>query len=113
MYESAPFVSPRFEALTPYFSGQEDTARIWSFANRFFTGMTSVEHGDPDGPTALMLFDSYGFNLIPFIAEHFGTFVTQPVWHYNVDYSLVKKYKPDYVIELLAERDLGELLSST
>ena len=113
MYESAPFVSPRFEPLCPYFLTKEKTARFWNFANRFFTGKTSVEHGDPDGPTALMLFDSYGFNLIPFIAEHFGTFVTQPVWHYNVDYSLVKKYKPDYVIELLAERDLGELLSST
>ncbi|MBO4422364.1 MAG: hypothetical protein J5879_02920, partial [Clostridia bacterium] len=88
------------------------TARIWSFADEYFVGKISrTDSGS--GPSALYLFDSYGFNLVPYLAESLGVFVTQPVWKYSVDYSLVSEIRPDYIIEILAERDLGELLSAT
>ena len=112
MYESAPFLSALFEEKTPYGKNKEDTARIWSFADEYFVGKISrTDSGS--GPSALYLFDSYGFNLVPYLAESLGVFVTQPVWKYSVDYSLVSEIRPDYIIEILAERDLGELLSAT
>ncbi len=113
MYESAPFLSARFTEKTPYGKNKEDTARIWSFANQYFNGKTSKTTVDGDYPSAIMLFDSYGFNIMPYIAEHFSTLVTQPAWRYNADYSLVSEIKPDYIIELIAERDVDELISST
>ena len=66
-----------------------------------------------DRPTALFLSDSYGLNIIAYSAESFGTFMTEPLWRYGVDYDVVSDLKPDYIIELLAERNLDELLSST
>lgn len=113
MYESAPFLTANFELRTPYGKNKAKTARIWDFGNEFFIGKTSESSAGTGMPSALFLFDSYGFNIIPFLAEHWSTFVTQPVWKYSVDYSAVKRIKPDYVIELIAERDLGELLSAT
>lgn len=112
MYESAPFLTALFEEKTPYGANKDETARIWSFGNKYFIGQTSKTKTDANDLTALFLYDSYGFNIIPYLAESFGTFVTQPTWKYNVDYSLVTEYKPDYIIELLAERDLDELLSA-
>ena len=114
MYESAPFLTAKFEEQTPYGRNKEDTARIWSFANQFFVGEYSktVIKGS-DKPTALLLCDSYGLNMIPYLAESFGTFMTEPMWRYSVDYDVVSDLKPDYIIELLAERNLDELLSST
>ena len=114
MFESAPFLTPLFKPKAPYWEGREQTARIWSFANEFFNG--KVSRSEADGAelgSALFLFDSYGFNIIPYIAEHYRTFVTQPVWRYSVDYSLVSEVRPDQIIELLAERDLGELVSAS
>ena len=113
MFESAPFLHALFEERAPYGKNREDTARIWSFANEYFVGKVSDVKTDEEGLTALLLFDSYGFNLIPYLSEHYGRFVTQPAWEYSVDYSLVRKIKPDHIIEILAERDLSELLSAT
>ena len=113
MYESAPYLTAKFEEKTPYGKNKEDTARIWSFVNEYFSGRQSRTDIDGDYPTAIFLFDSYGLNIIPYLAEHFSTFVTQPIWNYSVDYSLVSEIEPDYIIELLAERDLNELLTGT
>ena len=114
MYESAPFLTAKFEEQTKYGRNKEDTARIWSYANQFFVGEYSktVIKGS-DRPTALFLSDSYGLNIIAYFAESFGTFMTEPLWRYGVDYDVVSDLKPDYIIELLAERNLDELLSST
>lgn len=114
MFERAPFLTPLFEPGAPYWRGREQTARIWSFANEFFNGKVSrSEVSGAELGSALFLFDSYGFNIIPYLAEHYSSFVTQPVWRYSVDYSLVSEVKPDQIIELLAERDLGELVSAS
>ena len=113
MYESAPYLTAKFKEKTPYGKNKENTARIWSFVNEFFSGRQSRTDIGEDGPTAMFLFDSYGLNIIPYLAEHFKTFVTQPIWSYSVDYSLVSEIEPDYIIELLAERDLNELLTGT
>ncbi len=113
MFEAAPFLSALFEEKTPYGRNKENTARIWSFVNPFFSGKVSVtETGDTGMPSAIFLFDSYGLNMIPYFAETFNVFVTEPCWEYNIDYSLVQKYAPDHVIMLLAERTLNELVSA-
>lgn len=113
MYESAPFLTALFEEQTPYGKNKDESARIWNFGNKYFINKTSKTETDANDKTALFLFDSYGFNIIPYLAESFGTFMTQPTWKYNVDYSLVSDIKPDYIIELIAERDADELLYAT
>ena len=113
MYESAPFLTPLFEADTPYFAKKEKSARFWNYANEFFVGKTSVSLQKDQTGVALVLLDSYGFNIVPYLSLHFGTFVTQRVWSHNCDYGLVSEYSPDVIIHIIAERDLGELVSAT
>ena len=113
MYESSPFLTPLFEADTPYFAKKEKSARFWNYANEFFVGKTSVSLQKDQTGVALVLLNSYGFNIVPYLSLHFGTFVTQRVWSHNCDYGLVSEYSPDVIIHIIAERDLGELVSAT
>lgn len=55
-------------------------------------------------PTAVILHDSFGFTLKPYIYNHFKKvhFVRQST--YAFDEKLIDKYKPDVVIQLLVER---------
>ncbi len=109
MRETAPFLHSKYEPLTHYDKAKKEEANIAEFS-QFFRGKRSVTAVDGDGlPTAQVLFDSYGFNLIPFAAEHFSTFACQPVWKYSVDYSMTEEYKPDYVIYILNERTVDTL----
>ncbi len=109
MRETAPFLHGKYQSLTYYDSVKKDEANIADFSQNF-RGKSSVTSIDDDKlPTAQVIFDSYGFNFIPFAAEHFSTFACQPVWKYSVDMSMIKEYKPDYVIFVMNERTVDQL----
>ncbi len=111
MTETAPFLHAKYTPKTPYDTAKAETANISEFSKRFFAGKSSVTHVDGQGlPTAQVIADSYLFNCIPYIAEHFSTLACQPVWHYTPDYGMAEEYKPDYLIYILNERTVGKLL---
>lgn len=61
-------------------------------------------------PTALILHDSFGFTLKPYIYSHFKRvhFVRQST--YAFDEQLIERYKPDVVVQLLVERHVMQIV---
>jgi len=58
-------------------------------------------------PRAIVFHDSYCMFILPYLAEHLGP--THWIWG-PYDAELIKAERPDYVIEIRAERYLGLLL---
>ncbi len=111
MRETAPFLHARYAPKTPYDAAKSEVADIGPFSKKFFSGKTSVTSiDDPTLPIGQLVFDSYAFNCVQYIAEHFSTLACQPAWRYAVDYEMSEQYKPDYVIYILSERSLGNLV---
>jgi len=68
-------------------------------------GESRVQDTDDAGlPTAVMLHDSFGRNLVPLVAEHFRHIVF--AWTLTVDPTLLRDERPDVVIQESAERFL-------
>lgn len=57
-------------------------------------------------PTALILHDSFGYALKPYFYRHFKCVRIRWQQAYKCDEELLKEYKPDVVVQLLAERRL-------
>jgi hypothetical protein len=53
---------------------------------------------------ALIFRDSFFSTLKPFVSEHFNYVLY--VWQHELDYSLIKKIKPKYILHEVIERDL-------
>lgn len=58
-------------------------------------------------PSAYMIRDSYAMQLIPQIGEHFSKLYAEEMWNYEIDYKALRELKPDYVIYVIAERNIG------
>lgn len=112
LFESIPFLFSKYEPHTKYDSGKKELTMIWDYVDKFFRKTSVSRIDDPSLPSAMFIFDSYGLNMIAYTAEHFSTFVTQPVWKYGLDYSTCSREKPDYIIQVIAERSLDVLLTS-
>ena len=112
IFEAAPFLHPEYTPLTKYDKAKDESARIWNYVNKFFTGTSVTYIDNKELPTGVLLMDSYGLNTVAFLAEHFSCLAVQPVWKYQLDYSLCRDVAPDYVIQIISERTVGELLVS-
>ena len=62
-----------------------------------------------DLPSAYMVRDSYAMQLIPQIGEHFSQLHAEEMWNYEIDYKVLRELKPDYVIYVIAERNIGPI----
>ncbi len=58
-------------------------------------------------PVAYMLRDSYSMQMIPLIGEHFSTLYYEEMWNYEIDFDALEELKPDYVIYVIAERNIN------
>ncbi|MFA6948785.1 MAG: hypothetical protein WCQ72_07370 [Eubacteriales bacterium] len=61
-------------------------------------------------PTAYVYRDSYCIALYDMLAERFSVTDYRGMWDYSFDKSAIKSANPDYVLYIIAERNLGELL---
>jgi hypothetical protein len=68
----------------------------------------AVECHDPALPRALMFHDSFTWALGPFLAEHFRRIVF--VWTDQFSPELVRRERPEVVIQQLVERKLGTVV---
>jgi hypothetical protein len=69
---------------------------------------TSVENDDPSLPRAVLFHDSFNWALGPLLAEHFRRLVC--VWADQFSPGLVRRERPDVVIQEFVERKLGFVL---
>ncbi len=69
---------------------------------------SEMKVNDPSLPRLVMFRDSFGFCLIPFLAEHFSFSLFQWAWapttNIVVDQEIIEQYNPDIVIIELVDR---------
>ena len=61
-------------------------------------------------PSAYIMRDSYGIALYDMLAERFNRTVYESMWSYSFDTDKIKGLNVDYVIIVIAERNLGDVL---
>ena len=93
--------------IDPYYIEQKSPVRAQLVASD--DGYWSeMEVNDPSLPRLVMFRDSFGFCLIPFLAEHFSSSLFQWAWapttNIIVDQEIIEQYKPDIVIIQLVDR---------
>ncbi len=102
--ERVPHLSPLYKStiITEYYkpdtiSRPEQTADFLS------------KSSDRSLPIAYMIRDSYSMQMIPYIGEHFSKLYYEEMWNYEFDFDVLEELKPDYVIMVCAERNVGNL----
>ena len=65
---------------------------------------------DADLPTAIVIRDSFGTNMYPYLNNAFSEVYYQSMWDYKFNKSYIERTNPDYYIVLVAERNISNLL---
>lgn len=73
------------------------------------TGDFTTRTSDRTLPVGYMMRDSYSMQMIPYIGEHFSNMYYEEMWNYEIDYDVLSDIKPDYVIMVFAERNIGNM----
>ncbi len=92
------------ELLQPSFRlARRDAREVVPRSGAWKTALRRVWEQDDDAlPTAIVLADSFGENLLPFVVPHFSR--TFEVHGYELDPPLVAVFRPDVVIQVVVER---------
>lgn len=100
--ENVEFLKPNFRLRAVGIPEKPDTIDRSVYGDE----LTSAVNND-SLPAAVMIRDSYSANLFPIICEHFSYLYCQSMWNYSIDYDKIAELKPDYVIYVICERNLG------
>lgn len=65
---------------------------------------------DGDLPTAMVIRDSFGTNIYPYLNNAFSEVYYQSMWDYKFDKNYIESTNPDYYIVLVAERNITNIL---
>ena len=103
--ENVQFMKPHFKLRAVGMSEKPDTIDRSLYGGELRSAVDNAEY-----PTAVMVRDSYSANLFPWIAEHFSYLYCQSMWSYTPDYEKIAELKPDYVIYVVCERNLRQLI---
>lgn len=99
-------LSEEIDTLTSNFDPQY-IARSYQNANGI--QIMTTTSSDKSLPTAIFYRDSFTNALLPFIAENFSE--ATYFWTYKVDLGLITEVNPDYVIFIITERYLPEIVN--
>ena len=69
----------------------------------------TIQTNRPELPSAIIHRDSYSGPMYDILAERLDTTVYKSMWDYTVNLSQIKQMQPDYIIYLVAERNIGEV----
>ena len=69
----------------------------------------TIQTNRPELPSAIIHRDSYSGQMYDILAERLDTTVYKSMWDYTVNLSQIKQMQPDYIIYLVAERNIGEV----
>ena len=108
MNEVVPFFIANFEDTGSYYlSKRADGIKSAGFGPGGWQRDSELQ--DSNNPTAYFLGDSYGCYILPFIGANFSKVWTNPgvLWSYSLDKSILEQNKPDYVILLVCQRNVG------
>ncbi len=102
--ESVPHLVPRFESKVNESYEKPETISRPEAIDAF----SLTANGD-GLPSAYMVRDSYAMQMLPYTAEHFSNLYIGEMWDYGIDRDAVKELAPDYIIYVVAERNIGNL----
>ena len=108
MHEMVPFFIANFDDTGSYYvSKRNDGIKAAGFGPRGWERFSALENSD--NPTAYFLGDSYGCYILPFIGANFSKVWTNEgvLWSYELDQSILEQNKPDYVILVVCQRNVG------
>ena len=118
MREVVPFFIANFSDTGSYYvSKRNDGIKSAGFGPSGWERFSTLN--DSNNPTAYLIGDSYGCYILPFIGANFSKVWTNEgvLWNYPIDYNLLAEQKPDYIIFVVCERnvggDFGMILSMT
>ncbi len=108
MREVVPFFIAGFEDTGSYYvSKRNDGIKSAGFGPGAWQRDSELKNSN--NPTAYFLGDSYGCYILPFIGANFSKVWTNEgvLWNYSLDKELLEKNRPDYVIMLVCQRNVG------
>lgn len=109
MNEIVPFFEANFsETGSYYLSKRKDGIKSAGFGPGGWERNSSISGSN--NPTAYFLGDSYGCYILPFLGANFSKMWTNEgvLWNYKIDKNILSQNKPDYVILLVCQRNIGE-----
>ena len=108
MREVVPFFVANFSDTGSYYlSKRKDGIKSAGFGPSGW--QRDSELSDSNNPTAYFMADSYGCYILPFIGANFSKVWTNEgvLWSYKMDKDILSQNKPDYVILLICQRNVG------
>ena len=109
MNEIVPFFEANFSETGSYYvSKRNDGIKSAGFGPGGWERNSSISGSN--NPTAYFLGDSYGCYILPFLGANFSKMWTNEgvLWNYKIDKNILSQNKPDYVILLVCQRNIGE-----
>ena len=74
-------------------------------------GSATISTNRPELPSAIVYRDSYSGQIYDILAERLDTTVYKSMWDFTLNLAQIKSMQPDYIIYLIAERNIGEVFS--
>lgn len=108
MNEVVPFFIANFTDTGSYYlSKRADGIKSAGFGPGGWQQNSELQNSS--NPTCYFLGDSYGCYILPFIGANFSKVWTNPgvLWSYSLDKNILQQNKPDYVILLVCQRNVG------
>ncbi len=108
MREQTPFFYPKFSNVGAYYGARRATGKSLGSAVGAYPATSSIT--GTGLPTCYFIGDSYGANFLPFAGMSFGEMYAnkdKTLWSYALDYSLIAEEKPDYVMYIYTDRNIG------
>ncbi len=115
MREQTPFLYPKSSFPTgAYYPARRKSGVNISTAVSYYPEYSSVNGSGL--PTCYFMGDSYGANFLPFAGMSFGEMYGSSgdqgvLWNYSVDYGILSTEKPDYILYIFTDRNIGTDLS--
>ncbi|MBE6689630.1 MAG: hypothetical protein E7588_10235 [Ruminococcaceae bacterium] len=106
--QQAPFFNPEFELPVTAEKYLDDSTLQMDF-NRTSSRIT-ISTGNQSLPDCVVFRDSYGVALYEILPDRFNNTSYYYTWGYNFDMNYIKNASPDYVIYIIAERNLDSII---
>lgn len=105
--QQAPFYNPSFDLPITAKKYLDGSLRMDFDAT---SSRITICNQNPDLPDCVVFRDSYGVALYEILPERFNNTSYYHTWGYNFDLNYIKKASPDYVIYIIAERNLESII---
>lgn len=101
------FLKPKFDYPLQFkkFDGNSIQLDARAIAPRF-----DIKNNNDKLPKGVVFRCSYGTHIMDIMSDRFNHVVFDDMWQYRFDRDLIQEVNPDYVIYILAERNIFELL---